>query len=328
MPNSCCRRKQPVKRIAITGVSGYIGSRLLSRLETVDTVQRIVGVDVQVPKEPFSKLMFYRQDILQPLSRIFTESEVDSAIHLAFVLMPSHDWQATRRINVDGTLNFLEACRNSRVRHVIFLSSHTVYGAHADNPVPLTENSPLRPLRRFQYSWDKAETDRMLQDFAASNQDICVTILRACVVMGPTANNAITRSLFKPVMISVAGHNPPMQFLHEDDLVEVMLTFLSQRQPGIFNIAGEGTIPYRDLATLSGRRLISVPAGLVRFVIDFSWRLRLQNESASEGLRFIKYPVVISTEKFTRETGFEFKYGSQDALMSFIAAKKQPGRML
>lgn len=126
--------------------------------------------------------------------------------------------------------------------------------------MPLTESSSLRLLRRFQYSWDKAETERILQDFAASNQDICVTILRACVVMGPTANNAITQSLFKPVIISVAGHNPPMQFLHEDDLVEVIVTFLSQRRPGIFNIAGEGTIPYRDLATLSGGRLIALPA--------------------------------------------------------------------
>lgn len=79
-------------RIAITGVSGYIGTRLLSRLETLDTGQRIIGVDIQAPKESSSKLMFYRQDILQPLSHIFSESEVDSAIHLAFVLMPSHDW--------------------------------------------------------------------------------------------------------------------------------------------------------------------------------------------------------------------------------------------
>lgn len=316
-----------MKRIAITGVSGYIGTRLLSRLETLDTVQRIVGVDIQAPKGSSSKLMFYRQDILQPFSRIFTESEVDSAIHLAFVLMPSHDWQATHRINIDGTLNFLEACRNSQVKHIIFLSSHTVYGAHADNALPLTENSPLRPLRRFQYSWDKAETDRMFQDFAASNQDICVTILRACVVMGPTADNAITRSLFKPVIISVAGHNPAMQFLHEDDLVEVILTFLSQRRPGIFNIAGEGTIPYHDLATLSGRRLIAVPAGLLHLVMDFSWRLHLQNESASEGLSFIKYPVVISTEKVKRETGFQFRYASLDTVMSFIAAKKQQGNL-
>ncbi|MEK9144413.1 MAG: hypothetical protein AAB339_02245, partial [Elusimicrobiota bacterium] len=44
----------------------------------------------------------------------------------------------------------------------------SAYGAHPDNPVPLTEESPLRPNMRFQYSRDKAETDRMFQDYAAT----------------------------------------------------------------------------------------------------------------------------------------------------------------
>ena len=308
-------------RVAITGISGYLGTRLLCRLDSLESIERVVGVDVREPQLSPSKLRFYRQNIVEPLTAIFTENEIDTAIHLAFVLMPSRDWKHVRQIDVDGTVNFLEGCQSAHVKHIIFLSSHSAYGAHPDNPLPLTEDYPLRPLDGFQYSLYKAETDRIFQDFAASNGDICVTILRTCVVMGPNSQNAITRSLFKPVIISVMGHDPLMQFVHEDDLVELMLTVLNRKHPGIFNVAGEGTIHYRELATLSSKRLVVLPDSLLRFIMNFSWHLHLQSESPAEGLSFIKYPVVLSTEKIKRETGFQFKYSSRDAVNSFILTK-------
>jgi len=310
-----------MKRIAITGISGYIGTNLAHRLESIDAVELIVGIDRCLPQTSCSsKLRFHQLDVCQPFVDIFVDNNVDTAIHLAFILMPKHDRDAAQRVNVGGTLNFLHACQTQGVKRILYLSSHTIYGAHPDNPIPFKEDSPLRPMPGFQYSWDKARTERIFLDFAASNPDICVTILRTCVVMGPNADNAITKSLFKPVMICISGYDPPMQFIHEDDLTELILTFLARQQPGVFNVAGEEMIRYRQLATLCGKRLIPLPAGPLNFVLNLSWKLHLQKESPAAGLDFIKYPVIMSTEKLKREVGFRFRYSSQEAVASFISA--------
>ena len=312
-----------MKRVAITGISGYIGSRLLPRLDSVDGVERIVGIDIKSPSFNSPKLKFYCQDIFKPLGDIFVENEVDSAINLAFVLKPTRDQAGARRIDIGGNLSFLEACEQAKVKHILYLSSHTVYGAHPDNPVPLTEDSPLRPLLDFQYSWDKAETEQILRDFATAHKDVSITILRSCPVIGPNAAKSVAALMFKPpIMIGVAGYDPPMQFVHEDDLVELIITFLSQQKAGIFNVAGDGEIRYSEVARLPGRRMLKLPKGLLHPLMGFSWALRLQNDSPTSGLEFIKYPPIVSTEKLKSETGFQFRYSSEEALLSFISARK------
>ena len=69
-----------MKSVAITGISGYIGNRLLSQLEKMEAVERIIGIDIRLPRESLSKLQFYCQDILKPLDDIFAENEVDSVV--------------------------------------------------------------------------------------------------------------------------------------------------------------------------------------------------------------------------------------------------------
>ena len=157
-----------------------------------------------------------------------------------------------------------------QVNQILYLSSHTVYGAHADNTEPFTENSPLRPLADFQYSRDKAEAEQMVLDFAASHQDVSVTIVRSCPVLGPNAANSVPTAMFKPIMIRVAGYNPPMQFTHEDDLIELISIVISQNKAGIYNIAGRGEIRSSEIAKLCGKRVITLPEWLLHSLMGFS----------------------------------------------------------
>src|SRR4030042_3019265 len=160
-----------MKRVAVTGISGYIGNRLLSQLEKTEEVERIIGIDIKPPRESSSKLQFYCRDILEPLDDIFADNEVDSVVHLAFIVKPTHDKKTARQVDIGGTINFLEACRKAHVEQILYLSSHTVYGAHCDNALYLHEDSPMRPLIDFQYSWDKVKAEIIFGDFAASNKE-------------------------------------------------------------------------------------------------------------------------------------------------------------
>jgi UDP-glucose 4-epimerase len=310
-----------MKNIAITGISGYIGARLLSRLDAIDSIQKIIGIDIREPTLRPPKLKFYLQDVLKPFGDLFVENEVDTAIHLAFVLKPTRDRTSAQKIDVEGTINFVGACRQAEVEHALYLSSHTVYGAHDDNPIPLTEDSPLRPLPGFQYSWDKAQAEQIVRDFGQSQRDVVITILRCCPVIGPHAAGSVPVLMFKPpVMIGVAGFDPRMQFVHEDDLIQAIEIFLSQRRGGIFNVAGEGDLRYSEVAKLASKRLLRLPNSLIKPLMRMSWALRLQNDSPYAGLEFIKYPPVVSTGKLLKETGFRFQYSTEEALSSFLSS--------
>jgi len=129
--------------------------------------------------------------------------------------------------------------------------------------------------------------------------------------------------MFKPpVMIGVAGFDPPMQFVHEDDLVRLIGVFLTHRKGGIFNVAGDGELTYSEVARLVSKKMMRLPRRLLEFIMLISWAMHLQNDSPPSGLEFIKYPPLISTEKLRREIGFRFQYSTREALSSFVSYVK------
>ncbi len=305
-------------RVLVTGVSGYIGGRLLAALAEQDWVERVVGVDVNLPPDVLPKLKFYRHSVLEPLDDIFLENQVDSAVHLAFVVKPTHKRNLARRVDLGGTASFLLGCEKSGVKHIICLSSHTVYGAWPEYTSKLSEEAFPRPLPGFQYSWDKAEVERMFQDFARTHPEVKVSILRSCPVLGPNAQGSVATPMFRSPMIKVSRFDPFLQFVHEDDLARLIVQLLLQPVAGVFNVAGEGELKYSEVASLLGAKSLSLPGWLLSGLMKFSWGLHLQEQSPPEGLKFIKYPPLVSTEKLKRETGFQFHYSSREALLSFL----------
>jgi UDP-glucose 4-epimerase len=304
--------------IAITGISGYIGSRLLAHLDRLDSVEKIIGIDIKEPHITSTKLKFYNQDIRHPLGDLFIENGVDTIVHLAFILRPTRQTALARKIDIGGTINLLKACREAKVKHLLYLSSHTAYGAHKDNPMWLTEDSPLRPIRGFHYSYDKVENEKVLHDFSATNRDITLTILRSCPVVGANAIGSATTIMFTPfVILGITGSDAPIQFIHEDDLINIMGVCISQKKGGIYNVAGDGTLKYSEVARMLCKRLLKLPDKLLELAVSLSWAAHLQSAAPAGCLKFIQYPPVVSTEKLKREVGYSFKYSSKDALSAY-----------
>ena len=245
---------------------------------------------------------------------------MDTLVHLAFVMRPSHDRDSTRHVNTLGAISVLDACAEAGVKNLIYLSSATVYGARPDNPPLLTEDSPVRPATGFQYALDKLLTERIFEKHGDTHQDVRVAVLRSCVVMGPGAENFITQAFAKPFLVAVRGYDPPLQFLHEYDLMELMT--LAAREDsfrGVFNLAGRGTVSYSEMVALSGKRLLRVPSFLLYPLVQASWALRLQKDSPAAGLDFIRYPWLVDTGKVELDTGYRFRYTSREALEAYFS---------
>ena len=308
--------------VAVTGAAGYIGQRLLAHLSAEPTVQHIVATDLRPLAETPPKVTFIQQDITQPLTDLFRDHGVEAVTHLAFVLRQGRRRQEAHRTNVEGTACLLQACHAVGVRRIVTLSSSTVYGPHPDNPALLTEEAPCRPPYAFQYAWDKAASERLIQEYAHEHRDTEVSILRACVVLGPQARNFITSALFKPVLIGVRGYDPPLQLIHEEDMVDLLWRFVAEPHPGVYNVAAPGTVRWSELARMARRPLLWLPAAIAYPLTNLTWWLHLQNDSPAAGLGFIRYPWAVSTERLERETKHQFSHTAEEALESFLSAQR------
>jgi UDP-glucose 4-epimerase len=289
-------------RYLITGGSGYIGSRLVDLLSRRDDTERIVICDIAPPRDFKPKSQFERLDVRDRdgVRAALERSRADALVHLAFILNPSHDEHFMYDVDVNGTHNVLEAAGDAGTRQVLVASSSTAYGAFPDNPVPLTEEDPVRGVAGFSYARDKTEADRVCQLWAAKYPDRVMTIVRPCIVFGPNVDNYLVRLWTKqPFTADVGNLENPIQFVHEDDVVEAIAALLLGRHSGAFNVAGDGEMTLRECAELIGMPIRKMPQRAYRGLARAAWRLRASEVPAGE-LDFAIYPWIVSNQKLKR----------------------------
>lgn len=308
--------------VAVTGASGYLGRHLCEALSERDDVRRVIGLDVTDPSYSTRNLEFYRLDVRSPAVReVIAGSDV--LAHLAFVLA-SRDTEEMRDVNVGGTRNVLAAAGEAGVRKVIYPSSVMAYGAHPDNDFPLTEESPVRPVRDFAYSAHKAECEELVGGFREAHPDVTVTVLRPAMVLGPTAEGIVARGTVEsPVSVGVEGYEPPMQFVHETDVARTLVFALDHDLDGAYNVCpGDWVSPDRYAELLEKRRTV-MPVEQATKRAERMYAIGLSAVQPSF-LPFLMYPWVMSNAKLT-EAGFAFLHSTEGTLLS--AAEGREGRV-
>ncbi|MFY9399483.1 MAG: SDR family oxidoreductase [Desulfomonilia bacterium] len=307
-----------MKTIFITGVSGYFGRKLVSTFEGRDEVERIIGVDVRPPGISSRKLEFIRCDVRGELGGILSGRGIDCAIHAAYILDPIHDIALMEDININGTKNVLNSCARAGVKHILDCSSTTAYGFHPDNPEMLTEESALRGNEDFTYAKNKREIEGFLEDFQAHNPDIRLTVIRPCFVVGPGFDNSLARHLRKR-FVPIGTHTSPMQFIHEDDLAEIIWLLIEKGKEGVFNLVADGTMTFEEMIHSLGNRPVRVPNRLLSWGNALFWFLRVSwvTEFPSPCLNLMQYRWVASNDKIKRELVYTFKYTTKEAFEDF-----------
>ena len=315
------------RHVLITGSAGFLGEATLNRVTAMDESLLAVAVDTRQTHGVFEetrRFISVVRDIREPMDDLLADYEIDTVIHLAFVLRPQRDARqaaCAREVNVDATKHLLDACSKANVRQIVYLSSATVYGAHPGSTGLSEETDAVNPVEGFSYSEQKVEAEELLTRYGDEHPECTVSILRGCVVMGANANNFITDSLGMRFLPAPVGADPDMQFLHVDDYASAIEAVLSQRPRGIYNVAGNGTTTWREAVRMAGGSTVPVPAPLLKGVIDLTWKLRLQRRSPANGLSFIRYPWLVSTEKIRSELGWQAEHSSRDALESWATSR-------
>jgi UDP-glucose 4-epimerase len=250
------------KRILVTGLSHYWGSRLARELEQNPEIEAIIGVDSADPAGELERTEFVRVGTQHALLRRVVEAaEIDTVIDTRLVVDSTiTSPRQAHENNVIGTMNILAACSGpeSTVRKLIFKSSAQFYGANQDDPAFFTETMGRPHPPRTSIERDIVEAEASVAEFREKNPDVCVTVFRFANVLGPDVTTAHTRLFDLPLIPMILGFDPRYQFVHEDDVVNALKHAGLLDLPGVFNVAGDGVLAFTEVCSLLGKQFVPV----------------------------------------------------------------------
>jgi UDP-glucuronate 4-epimerase len=238
----------------VTGVAGFIGFHLARRL--LQQEQPVVGLDnvndyydVSLKQARLSELnklhgfRFVRLDIAErdELDKLFAASKFDVVINLAaqagvrYSLVNPH---AYIRSNIDGFVNILEACRHSAVRHLIYASSSSVYGAVTKMPFSVHQNVD-HPISIYGAS---KKANELLAHSYSHLFGLPTTGLRFFTVYGPWGRPDMALFIFTRAILA----NEPIQIFNHGRMARDF-TYIDDIVEGVVRLVDRLPTPKREL---------------------------------------------------------------------------------
>lgn len=233
-------------KVFVTGASGFVGSKLVPRLEAVG--HTAIGVDREVDVTD-------RTSIVAALRRC----RPDAVIHLAAMSSVAQSWREPERchqLNFGGTKNLLtatgEICPDARI---LLIGSADQYPVTRPRDRGFDEDTPLSP--RSPYAHTKTAAEFLGREAALRGQD--VVRVRAFNHTGRGQPDHFVASSFARQAAAIhAGRQEPVlrvgnldsvrDFLHVDDVLEAYLALLDRGVPAdVYNVASERGVSMREL---------------------------------------------------------------------------------
>jgi UDP-glucose 4-epimerase len=222
--------------------------------------------------------------------------------------------------NVIGTMQLLAACQKApSVRRLVVKSSAAVYGCHPRDPALFTEETQPHQPPRGGYGKDVSEVEGYVRGFSRRRPDVAVTILRFANFLGPQVQTAFVDYLSLPVLPTVLGFDPRLQFVHIDDVVRAIRIAAGDTHPGTYNVAGGGTLTISQIARRLGRPTVPIPRFATASLGQMLKRAGVADFTADQ-LSLLTYGRVLDTERMGSRLGLSPRYTTASALDAHRAA--------
>ena len=293
--------------VVVTGVGRYLGARVATRLAADPRIDRVVGIDATPPAEPVTP-DFIQVDLrTSEITQVIADAQADTVMHLAIATSPDANAggrPAMKEQNVIGTMQLLAACQQvPTVRKVIVRSSTAAYGASFRDPAVFTEDTTPREVPRGGFARDILDIEGYVRGFRRRRPNVLATVLRFAPFVGSPVDTALTRYFLQPVVPTVFGRDPRLQFVHIDDAQEVLHRSVVEDHPGTFNVAGPGVIMLSQAVRRAGRIAVPVVEFGLSGVAAVAKSLGIRGLSLDQVDLFVHGRVVDTTE-LTQEYGF------------------------
>ncbi|MBA3604713.1 MAG: NAD-dependent epimerase/dehydratase family protein [Acidimicrobiia bacterium] len=244
--------------------------------------------------------------------------DCDVVVHLGAA---DHDLRARRRESVtSGAETMLDEATIGDASHLVLVSSAMVYGAWANNPVPLTENAVLRPDVEFVYARQLATVEAMADRWRRGQPGRTVSVLRPVVAMAGDGTSRLASALAAGLGQRFGEEDPAAQFLHLDDLASAVAVAVQRQLDGVFNVAPDGWIAGDRVRALTGARpRVQLPDRIGEVVA--AWRWQFQRGPIPPGLRsYTREPWLVANDRL-KATGWRPTVTNEQAYVEGTEAR-------
>lgn len=306
-------------KVLIAGICGVIARKVAVLLS--EAGHEVVGIDTRPwPNKPEGIALFEIDLRKRAAEDVFRRERPEAVLHMATVSAWVSRGESRNRMNLGGTRAIFDHCRDFGVRQIVFVGRHTFYGAAADSPLYHKEDEAPLALESFPELADLIAADLYAASALWRMPEVSTAVLRVVYTLGPSGQGTLGSFLKGAAVPMIAGFDPLMQFMHEDDAARAVQLALEKQLRGVYNVAGPQPVPLSVIAQALGRPRLPLPEFVAKLALG---RAGLPDLPPG-ALGHIKFPVVVDAGPFQRATGFSPAHDETETLRLFAKAFPRP----
>ena len=311
-------------KVAITGISSYLASEILPMLENNDSVSEILGLDIAERDYNSSKVVFKKRDVRDPQLEEDLKG-YDAILHLAFIVDPLKDKKEMYSININGSRNVFECAIKAGVKKIVHASSVSAYGAFPDNPIPLTEDFPIRKMKKaFYYHDSKYAVEKIMDELEEKHQNVIFTRIRPHVFLGKGIENFF-KTFFKSDRVFGLSSDNLWQFVYVTDVAKLFYLALIKDAPGAYNCGGDNPISIRDMGKELNKKVKNIPHQPTLGILVSLQKLRILKKDLAGWVRISRYPIIVDSSKAKKILGWAPEFDTLGTVKQMIEDLKERG---
>jgi UDP-glucose 4-epimerase len=309
--------EQQQRRILVTGIADRVAAELVRELEEDESIELIAGVDFREPRRAFKRAEVMVADLRsRALGHILEAVRPDTVMHLQRASFGENEasTEEAHEISVMGTINLAASVqRTQNIRKFVLMSSLHVYGGDPTDPAILTEDAKPRTPPRTKLAGDLAEIEGAVNLLARGKRKLAVTCLRFADLIGRQSDEPMARYLQMPIVPSLFGYDPRLQFCHEEDAITILKRAALEDCAGLYNIAADGAVYLSQALRLGAKTRVPIAPPLIGAVMGAAKFAGLTT-LAPHYLLTLRYGRVVENTRAKARFG-QFRYTTREAVM-------------